>query len=269
LQDASVKLAAFFNEITTLIANSQEAAVTEIKLTWWSEEIARTFLQQPQHPLSKELLPIINLFNLNEVHFQQYIAGARTQIKAKGWDSWEEIQTHCRQMGGMKTLLMAQLAGISQPESETFAITLGSAFDLIDRIRYLGKDLSQGKCLFAKDDLTFFNIDEQALIAHEVPQDLIASLLYRQAHRARVLYQKALEILPESDRFKISALLILAKLYFTLLDEVERDNFGVQKHKTSLTPLRKWWVAWQCYLEEKKRFSALQKLLHQKVTVHG
>ncbi|MCS5712030.1 squalene/phytoene synthase family protein [Candidatus Berkiella aquae] len=267
LQEACFGLNAFFQEITAL--GTLETNIAQVKLSWWREEIARTFQGLCQHPTSKQLLCIINHYDLNEAHFEQFLTAASARLSHPYWETWEDIQAHCYQMGGQKMLLMAHTMKISHPDTDTFAVMLGAALELIDRIRYFGKDLAQGKILFAKEDLAFFNIDEESLMTHYTPHDLIASLLYRQAHRARILYQKALEILPEQDRFKVASLLGLAKIYFVLLDEIEQANFDVLNQRISLTPLRKWWLAWRHDLQEKQRYRALQKLINQKVTVHG
>lgn len=269
VQEACYGLTAFFQEISMLMGNSLEPAIATAKLNWWREEIARTFQGIPQHPLSKQLLPIIETYDLGEAYFEQYLAAALTRQSRKRWETWEEVHLDCRQMGGLKVLLMTRVMKATLPETSAFAVELGGILELIDRIRYFGKDLSQDQMLFAKEDLDFFQINEQTLISHHTPQDLIASMLYRQVNRARTLYEKALAALPENDRFKVASLLHLAKIYLALLDEIENANFDVLNQRFSLTPLRKWWLAWRSHLEEKQRFRALQKLINQKVTVHG
>ncbi|MGE8376417.1 MAG: squalene synthase HpnD, partial [Diaphorobacter nitroreducens] len=38
---------------------------------------------------------------------------------------------------------------------------------------------------------------------------------------------------------------MMASIYRTLLREIEADNFQVLHQRTSLTPLRKFWLAWK------------------------
>jgi phytoene synthase len=40
----------------------------------------------------------------------------------------------------------------------------------------------------------------------------------------------------------------MAAIYSALLDEIERDGFQVLRARTSLTPLRKLWIAWKTWL---------------------
>jgi phytoene synthase len=41
---------------------------------------------------------------------------------------------------------------------------------------------------------------------------------------------------------------MMAAIYRTLLDEIERENFKVLNQRISLTPLRKLWLAWKTYV---------------------
>jgi phytoene synthase len=69
-----------------------------------------------------------------------------------------------------------------------------------------------------------------------------------QADRAQKLYDDAFALLPKEDRRAQRPGLMMAAIYRTLLDEVERDGFHVLNQKISLTPLRKLWLAWKTYV---------------------
>jgi len=73
-------------------------------------------------------------------------------------------------------------------------------------------------------------------------------LMQFQADRAKEYYAKALAALPQPDRRAQRPGLIMAAIYRALLDEIERDGFHVLKAKTSLTPLRKLWIAWKTWV---------------------
>jgi phytoene synthase len=40
----------------------------------------------------------------------------------------------------------------------------------------------------------------------------------------------------------------MAAIYRALLDEIGRDGFRVLSRRISLTPLRKFWIAWKTWL---------------------
>jgi len=54
--------------------------------------------------------------------------------------------------------------------------------------------------------------------------------------------------LADEDRRAQRPGLIMSSIYSTLLDEIEEDGFRVLTHRTSLTPIRKLWLAWKTWL---------------------
>jgi 15-cis-phytoene synthase len=41
---------------------------------------------------------------------------------------------------------------------------------------------------------------------------------------------------------------MMAAIYRTVLDEIERDRYQVLTQRISLTPIRKLWLAWKTYV---------------------
>jgi 15-cis-phytoene synthase len=70
-------------------------------------------------------------------------------------------------------------------------------------------------------------------------------LMAFETERARTWYARAYATLDPRDRRAQRAGLIMAAIYRTLLDEIARDGFEVLDRRTSLTPLRKLWIAWK------------------------
>jgi phytoene synthase len=65
----------------------------------------------------------------------------------------------------------------------------------------------------------------------------------KQAARAHATFDEALALLPEVDRQRQIPGLMMANIYRTLLREIEGQGFKVLHQRTSLTPLRKLWIA--------------------------
>jgi phytoene synthase len=63
--------------------------------------------------------------------------------------------------------------------------------------------------------------------------------------RTQQWYERALAQLPDADRKAQRPGLIMAAIYRTLLNEIARDGYRVLDRRTSLTPVRKLWIAWK------------------------
>jgi len=70
-------------------------------------------------------------------------------------------------------------------------------------------------------------------------------LMAFEVDRAREWYARALAQLPAADRRAQRTGLIMAGIYQTLLTEIARDGYRVLDRRTSLTPLRKLYIAWK------------------------
>jgi phytoene synthase len=97
------------------------------------------------------------------------------------------------------------------------------------------------------EDLKRFGVPASDILNGNETEHL-KGLLAFEASRAKQFYQEAFQALPSADRKAQRAGLIMAAIYRTLLDEIERDGFHVLKSRTSLTPLRKFWIAWKTYV---------------------
>jgi phytoene synthase len=69
-----------------------------------------------------------------------------------------------------------------------------------------------------------------------------------QYQRAVGTYDQAMALLPKQDRKAQRPGLIMAAIYRDLLDAIRDEGFPVLRGRTSLTPLRKLWLAWRTWL---------------------
>ena len=85
--------------------------------------------------------------------------------------------------------------------------------------------------------------------AHEILKgtysERFTALMKFQAGRGQLLYDEALALLPAADRRAQKPGLMMTSIYRTLLREIEHDGFQVLHQRVSLTPLRKFWLAWK------------------------
>ena len=134
--------------------------------------------------------------------------------------------------------------GEAQQRAVRVADDLGVAFQLTNIIRDVGEDARRGRIYLPISDLQQYQVTA-AEILNAKHSDRFEALMQFQMQRAQALYDEAFAALPRADRRAQRPGLIMAAIYRTLLDEIQRDQFHVLEHKVSLTPLRKLWLAWK------------------------
>ena len=100
-------------------------------------------------------------------------------------------------------------------------------------------------------ELQRFGVKANELLRREAPwgySDRFSALMQFQAERAHAAYDAALVLLPPADRAAQRPGLMMANIYRTLLREIESQGFQVLHQRTSLTPLRKLWIATRTHL---------------------
>jgi phytoene synthase len=144
-------------------------------------------------------------------------------------------------------LLAASIFGYREARTLEYAKNLGLAFQLTNIIRDVGEDARKNRIYLPMADMKEFGVPAADILqSKETPE--FQRLMSFQAARAREYYEKAMQALPAEDRKPQRPGLIMAAIYRTLLDEIERDGFRVLTRRTSLTPLRKFWIAWKTWI---------------------
>ncbi len=144
--------------------------------------------------------------------------------------------------------MAAEIFGYSDRRTLKYAHDLGIAFQLTNIIRDVGEDARRGRIYLPLDELQQFGV-EPGDILNARESAGFQKLMQFQIERARRFYRQALEQLPEADRKAQRTGLIMAAIYRTTLDEVERSGCHVLSERVSLTPVRKLWLACKVWLK--------------------
>jgi phytoene synthase len=155
-----------------------------------------------------------------------------------------DLERYCHRVAGVVGQMSAQIFGSTDPATPGYAHDLGIAFQLTNIIRDVGEDARRGRIYLPQEELARFDVAPSALLKHEAPPTFRALMAF-QVSRAREWYDRALGMLPARDRAAQRPGLIMAAIYRTLLDEIERDEYRVLNQRIALTPLRKFWIAWK------------------------
>jgi phytoene synthase len=244
---AITALYAFCREVDDVVDETAEMQIAAAKLAWWRAEVANLYRGDPQHPVTRALAPFIGEYSLSQEHLNEIIDGMEMDLTQTRYLDWAALERYCHRVAGVVGLLAARIFGYSDGLTLEYARDLGIAFQLTNIIRDVGEDARKNRIYLPMDELKRFDVPAADILnARETPQ--FNALMRFQGERARSWYDKALAALPARDRRAQRPGLIMAAIYRALLDEIGRDDFRVLSRRTSLTPLRKFWIAWKTWL---------------------
>jgi len=233
---------AFCREVDDVVDECHEPAIARVKLDWWRAELAALETGAPSHPVTQALATAREHFALPVEQLTEIIDGMQMDLDQARYADFKALQLYCHRVAGVVGLVAAEIFGYSDRHTLKYAHTLGLAFQLTNIIRDVGEDARRDRIYLPQDELARFGVST-ADILHSRHTPEFRALMQFQAERAREHYARALAQLPATDRKAQRAGLMMAAIYQTLLDEIERDGFLVLDRRTSLPPARKLWLA--------------------------
>ena len=243
-RDAITAFYAFCREVDDVVDEVSDPGVARTKLAWWQSEVAQSFRGEPHHPVMKALMPSVTQFGIEEGQLQAVIEGCEMDLQQTRYLDFAGLERYCHLVAGVVGEVSARIFGQTQPQTTQYAHRLGLAFQLTNIIRDVGEDAMRGRIYLPVNELQQFDVKAAEILERRY-SGRFAALMKFQADRAQRLYDEALALLPAQDRRAQKPGLMMASIYRTLLREIERDGFHVLHQRVSLTPLRKFWLAWK------------------------
>lgn len=247
-RQAITALYAFCREVDDIADECSDPNIARTKLAWWRMEIANLYKDSPQHPVTHALQAAVKAYGLSEEHFYEIIDGMEMDLEQNRYQDFKELQLYCYRVASVVGLLSASIFGYGDRKTLKYAHDLGMAFQLTNIIRDVGEDARRNRIYLPLDELEKFGVSEADLLhGHNNPK--IRELMDFQISRAKEFYQRAFAELPVTDRKAQRPGLMMAAIYQTVLNEIEREGSEkVLKQRISLTPLRKLWLAWRTWV---------------------
>ena len=224
-----------------------DPSVAGVRLAWWRQEIARLFAGTPQHPVTRALAPAIEAFGLTEARLNKIMDGMEMDLAQSRYTDFASLAQYCHRVAGVVGVLAAGIFGYRNAKTLEYAETLGLAFQLTNIIRDVGEDARKNRVYLPMDELRQFSVAASDILEARQTEGF-ARLMQFQAQRARRCYDEALALLPPEDARAQRPGLVMAAIYRTLLDEIARDGYQVLCQRTTLTPIRKLWIAWRTWI---------------------
>ncbi len=242
---------AFCREVDDVVDETHDTAVAASKLQWWRKEVVQAYAGAPSHPVMRALMPLAAAYGIERPHLDAVIDGCQIDLVQTRFLDYPALQHYCHLVAGIVGEVAANIFGRTQDATLQYAHQLGLAMQLTNIIRDVGDDARRGRIYLPLSELKRFDVRAHELLQRAQPwgySDRFEALMRFQAERAHATFDAALKLLPDADRTTQKPGLMMANIYRTLLREIESQHFQVLHQRTSLTPLRKLWIATRTHL---------------------
>ena len=249
---AITALYAYCREVDDVVDECTDPGVARTKLAWWRDEVARLYEGKPQHPVARALADVIGAYGITRDQLLTVIDGMAMDLEYNRYPDFDTLKLYCHCVAGVVGLMSARIFGYTDARTLDYAADLGLAFQLTNIIRDVGEDARRNRVYLPLDELAKAGLDATKIVhgnAQQEHSENFRKLMEQQVARAQATYDRAFAQLPQQDRKAQIPGIIMAAIYRTLLEEIRADGCRVLTHRTSLTPVRKLWIAWKTWIK--------------------
>mgnify|MGYP000998431263 FL=1 len=248
-RNAITVLYAFCRELDDVVDGCTDLNVAQITLNWWRSDLEKVFNNEmPEHPVHQALKDIRASFDLPKNEFEALIDGMQMDLEQARYGSFDELKLYCHRVAGVVGCLIARILGFSNPQTLEYADKMGLALQLTNIIRDVGEDARQGRIYLPIEEMQKFDVPANVIMQCK-PTDNFAKLMQFQVDRARETYREAMLLLPAADKKSQKVGLIMAAIYYALLNEIDSDGVqNVLTYKIAIPSPRKKRIALKTWL---------------------
>ena len=248
-RNAITVLYAFCRDLDDVVDGCTDPNVAQITLNWWRSDLEKIFNNEmPEQPVHQALKDIRANFDLPKNEFEALIDGMQMDLEQARYGSFDELKLYCHRVAGVVGRLIARILGFSNPKTLEYADKMGLALQLTNIIRDVGEDARQGRIYLPIEEMQKFDVPANVIMQCK-PTDNFAKLMQFQVNRARETYREAMSLLPAEDKKSQKVGLIMAAIYYALLNEIDRDGAqNVLTYKIAIPSPRKKRIALKTWL---------------------
>jgi phytoene synthase len=211
-------------------------------LARWRAELDACYEGRPAHPITRRLAEILPRFPIPKQYFHDLIDGVEMDLTARRYETFEALYEYCYRVAAVIGLICIEIFGYTNPRTRDYAVSLGIALQLTNILRDLRADAEQGRVYLPQEDLRRFGYREEDLLLG-LYNDAFRNLMAFECSRAREYYARAAALLPEEDRASLFSAEIMGRIYYRLLEKIERRRYDVFTRRIALSAPRKFGIA--------------------------
>jgi phytoene synthase len=164
----------------------------------------------------------------------ELMRGVLMDTHIKRYETWDELKVYCYRVASVVGLMSSEIFGYKEPHTLYYAGQLGLAMQLTNILRDVGEDARMGRIYLPLSELRQFGYTEDDLLRGRLTPNFF-SLMNFEIERARFLYseaEKGIPLLEPDTRFTV---LLAARLYARILNEIERNAYDVFTRRAHLS----------------------------------
>ena len=186
------------------------------------DALDRTLAGDPDGLVFEALARTIERYGVPRQHFIDLIDGVRTDLTVSRYATFTDLRAYCYRVASSVGLISIEIFGYSGGQrSRQYAIDLGIALQLTNILRDVAEDADRGRVYLPQEEVEWFGYSDAELLERKVTPEFRRLIAY-QVHRAREFYASGRRLLPHLPVRARACVGVMAGIYSSILDEIER-----------------------------------------------
>lgn len=226
---------AFARECDDIVDVGLPPQEASLRLAAYRQSFDRCLEGRPRGPVLLALRDAIDRYRIPHEYFYRLIQGVETDLTVRRYASFEELKRYCYTVASVVGLISIEVFGYrGDGQARECAVDLGIALQLTNILRDIQEDLRRDRIYLPQDELARFGCTEDDLRAGAAT-DGFRRLMSFQVKRAREYYESGRRLLPYLPRRARACVGVMAGIYSTILDDIERAPETVLRRRLSLS----------------------------------
>lgn len=245
-RDAIHTVYAFCRCTDDIVDEGEDHASQTAMLRRWTQELEKGFRGESEYALLNKLSAIAERFNIPAVHFFELIHGMQMDLDKSRYETFDELYEYCYRVASTVGLMCSEIFGYTRDSTREYAVNLGIALQLTNIVRDVRGDARRGRIYIPREDFERFGYSEEQLLG-SVYNEAFVRLMRFETGRAREYYVKARSLLALEDHKAFIAARIMDRIYFHILEKIERKQYAVFEREISISKFSKLMLALREY----------------------
>ncbi|MAT40257.1 MAG: squalene synthase HpnD [Ectothiorhodospiraceae bacterium] len=204
----------------------------------WAKELERGLCNESDYALLNKLNLIAKKFNIPVEHFFNLIRGMEMDLEKQRYETFDELYEYCYYVASTVGLMCSEIFGYTNKATLEYAVNLGIALQLTNIVRDVRSDAERNRIYIPHEDFERFGYTEEELLNCQY-NGRFMQLMKFEVDRAREYYHAARNKLAREDHKAFVAARIMDKVYYTILNKIERKHYRVFDETISIPKIQK------------------------------
>lgn len=242
---------AFCRQTDDIVDNEMDSTELKFKkIREWKNEFEHALKGSSNYTLLNQVTRIIRNFNIPVEPFFELIKGMEADLQVSRYKDFNTLYQYCFRAAATVGLMCIEIFGYKTESAKQYAVNLGIALQLTNILRDVKFDALNGRIYLPEEDMKKFGYTEDDLMNFRYNESFV-ELMKFECKRAREYFEKANNAFAKEDRKQLFPARIMQKIYFNILEKIEKMNYNVFSKKAKVSKLKKLYYTFGVFVKYK------------------